>query len=139
MVKIAKRKIGQKKAELAEMKQKEEMKRAKLQTLKAEDLKEKLRGSELELELQKREEELQKKEEELQKSKAKLEMRANVIVKEKCEIAQRQKKRDAKTADLKAEIEADKRLWMVKEEELRKDEAEVQEALLLLQAAAPAK
>ena len=120
------------------MKQKEEMKRAKLQDMKAEYLEDKIRSSELAktgAELQKREEELLKREDELQKGKADLERMVNAIVKEKREIAERLTKRDA----LKAEIEADERLKMVKEEELRKDEAEVQAALLLLQAAAPAK
>ena len=133
--KIAKRKIEQKKSFLAEMKLKEEMKRAKLQDMKAEDLEDKIRSSEL----AKTGAELQKREEELKKRKAELERTVNAVVKEKCEIAERLKKRDAKAADLKAEIEAAERLKMVKEEELRKNEAEVQEALLLLQAAAPAK
>ena len=134
-VKIAKRNIEQQKAYLAEMKQEEEMKRAKLEDLKAEDLEDKIRSSEL----AKTGAELQKREEELKKRKAELERTVNAVVKEKCEIAERLKKRDAKAADLKAEIEAAERLKMVKEEELRKDEADVQAALLLLQAASPAK
>ena len=93
----------------------EEMKRAKLQDLKAEDLEDKIRISEL----AKTGAELQKREVELQKRKAELEMMVNSVVKEKCEIAERMKKRDAKAADLKAEIEADERLKLVKEEELR--------------------
>ena len=54
---------------------------------------------------------------------------------QRCEIVRRQQERYAKAADLEAEIEAAERIKLEKEEELNKEEAEVQAALLLLQAA----
>ena len=130
-VKIVKLKIEQKKASLGRLKLQEEMKRANLQDLKAEHLEDRKMSSQLD----KTGVELQKREDELQKRKAELEITFKAIEKERCEIVQRQQERDAKAAELEAEIEADERVKLVKEEELKEDEAEVEAALFLLQAA----
>ena len=125
-VKIAKRNIDQKKAILERMKQVEKVKRANLRDLKAEDVEETSRSFEL-----------AKTGAELQRRKEELEMMFKAFLKEKSDIVKRQQERDAKVADMEAEIEADEKIRRDKEEELERDHAEVQAALLLLQAAAP--
>ena len=126
-VKIAKRNIDQKKAILERMKQVEKVKRANLRDLKAEDVEETSRSFEL-----------AKTGAELQRRKEELEMMFKAFLKEKSDIVKRQQERDAKVADMEAEIEADEKIRRDKEEELERDHAEVQAALLLLQAAASA-
>ena len=133
--KIAKRKIET-------LKHEEEMKRVQLQNLNAKNLEDTKRSSVLaktEADLLKRKEELQKRKTELEMMLQGVEEERSEIQKEKNEIVQRQKKRDAKAADLHAEIMADERIKLAKEEELKKVQAEVQAALLLFQAAAPSK
>ena len=98
-----------------------------MRDLKAEDVEDKSRSFEL-----------AKTGAELQRRKEELEMMFKAFFKEKSDIVKRQQERDAKVADMEAEIEADEKIRRDKEEELERDHAEVQAALLLLQAAAPA-
>ena len=109
--KLAKRRIDQKKASLERTKQKVEFKRILLQDLKSEHLEDEKRGSELQLVLES-------------------------IEKEKSEIVKRQQERSSKAAALQAEIEAGEKMKVDKEEELEKEEAKVQSALLLFKTAA---
>ena len=109
--KLAKRRIDQKKASLERTKQKIQFKRILLQDLKSEHLEDEKRGSELQLVLES-------------------------IEKEKSEIVQRQQERSSKAAALQAEIEAGEKMKVDKEEELEKEEAKVQSALLLFKTAA---
>ena len=109
--KLAKRRIDQKKASLERTKQKIQFKRILLQDLKSEHLEDEKRGSELQLVLES-------------------------IEKEKSEIALRQQERSSKAAALQAEIEVGEKMRVDKEEELEKEEAKVQSALLLFMTAA---
>ena len=52
------------------------------------------------------------------------------------EIVERQQERNAKAADLQAEIEAGEKVKVDKEEELEKEEAKVKAAFLLIESAA---
>ena len=131
LVKMTMMNIEQKEASLNRMKHKEVMRKAKLQELRAGDHEDKVRSSEL----AKTEAELQKREGKLQKRKEELEVMFKAIEKEKGEIVQRQKSRDAEAAALQAECDADERLKLLKEKELWKDKDEARTALLLLQAA----
>jgi len=115
---IAKRKMDQEMALLEELKQNEEMKRAHLELLRAGNF-----------------EDMQK----LAKNEAKLQIMLKSFEEEKSQIIKRQQERNVKAADLEAEIKADERMKLAKEEELKKNRAEVQAALLLFQAAAPSK
>ena len=121
----AKRKMDREMASIQELKQKEELKRAHLKVLKAGDLEDLQNSAKTEAKFQRKKEEFEK--------------LLKAFEEEKSEIIKRQQERNAKVTELEAELKADERMKLAKEEELKRVQAEVQAALFFFHGAAPSK